>query len=91
MALKDVIKKGTAAPLAGDLIVGGIGIDVSAKKLYIKNADNSITIPNQSLFEAKDTTIVKSASSIADLWTGTQAQYNAVSSKLATTLYFIQD
>jgi hypothetical protein len=37
MALSDVIKKGVNAPAPGDLIEGGIGIDVAAGKVYIKN------------------------------------------------------
>jgi len=46
MALSDVIKKGTGVPPVGSLIVGGIGIDTTNKKLYIKNADNTVTEPN---------------------------------------------
>lgn len=42
MAISDVIKKGTTAPVAGDLIEGGIGIDVTNKVMYSKGADGNI-------------------------------------------------
>jgi hypothetical protein len=42
MALKDVIKKGSNAPVSTDLIVGGIGVDTLNKRLYFKAADSTI-------------------------------------------------
>jgi len=42
MSVSDIIKKGATAPLAGDLIEGGIGIDTTGKQAYYKAADSSI-------------------------------------------------
>jgi hypothetical protein len=55
MALSDVIKQGAGAPLAGDLIVGGIGIDTASGKLYIKKANNTITSPGGTGTETSNT------------------------------------
>ncbi len=42
MGLDKVIKKGSAAPVAGDLIEGGIGIDTVGERIYSKNSSDEI-------------------------------------------------
>ncbi len=42
MNLSDLWKKGTGKPAAGDLVVGGIGVDTTSGLVYSKKADNSV-------------------------------------------------
>ena len=42
MKLSDIIKKGSGAPAPSDLIVGGIGIDVTSGLIYSKKSDDTI-------------------------------------------------
>jgi len=47
MALSDVIKKGTTVPVAGDLIQGGLGINVATGNVYTKNNSDVIVLIGQ--------------------------------------------
>ena len=47
MALSDVIKKGSGVPLAANMIEGGIAVDTTNSKVYIKNAAGNVELIGQ--------------------------------------------
>ena len=71
------------------LQIGGTLIKSGTSVTVVKNADGSYTINNNMTQSENANTVTNQRTGILKLWAGTTDQYNAISSKDSTTLYFV--
>jgi len=73
----------TPSQIGGTLVKAGTSVTI------VKNADGSYTINNNMTQSENANTVTNQRTGTLKFWAGTTSQYNALSSKSSTTLYFV--
>lgn len=81
-------KRGTTDPAAGDLVVGELAINTTDGGVFTKT-DGGTVVEIAGLAVESDTTGITGASTVSNIVTISQADYDAISSPDASTIYYI--
>ena len=81
-------KRGTTDPGASDLVVGELAINTTDGGVFTKT-DGGAVVEIAGLAVESDTTGITGASTVSNIVTISQANYDAISSPDANTIYYV--
>lgn len=81
-------KRGTTDPSASDLVVGELAINTTDGGVFTKT-DGGAVVEIAGLAVESDTTGITGASTVSNIVTISQSDYDAISSPDANTIYYV--